>query len=77
MNNTANGGRKCKAYMKDGIVHYIRFVMVNNRRVMATYCNVYDGENKLGQTYEGKFKDTAFCMAHAEKILAAKGYTKA
>jgi hypothetical protein len=76
MNNTANGGRKCKQYLKDGVVSHIRFVIVNNRRTMTTYANIWDGETKVGQTMDTQYKNTAETMKRAEKILADKGYDK-
>jgi hypothetical protein len=76
MNNTANGGRKCKGYVKDGQDVYVRFVIVNNRRTLTTYCNVWVGDAKLGQTYDVQYKDIATTMIRAEKLLESKGYAK-
>lgn len=77
MNNTANGGRKCYQYTKDGTAHYIRFVIVNNSRTLTTYANVWDGENRIAQTCEVPYKNKAMATLNAEKILANNGYIKA
>ena len=74
MNNTANGGRKCKVYTKDGIINYVRFVMVNNSRTLTTYCNVWIGDTKLGQTCDCAYKNSAKATKLAEKMLSDHGY---
>lgn len=76
MNNTANGGREAKRYTKNGETVYVRFNVVNNRRTQTTYINLWDGETKIGQTYDVHYGDKAEAMKRAAKILVDSGYVK-
>lgn len=74
MHAAANGGRKTKQYIKNGNIVNIRFNIVNNRRVMATYINLWNGKVRIGQTSDVMYGDKFEAMKKAEKLLLDNGY---
>lgn len=74
-NNTANGGRQCVEYTKDGTPHFIRFNVVKNNRTRTLYTRIWDGDTFIFETRERSHNDKEASTRDAKQRLLSMGYT--